>query len=50
MPDLGKYGVEVLSAYGATVVLLLALVLATWGRSRRVRAALDTAEARQAND
>jgi heme exporter protein D len=46
MPDLGKYGVEILSAYGATVVLLSALILVTWLRSRAVRRALDAAEKR----
>ncbi len=49
MPDLGKYGVEVLSAYGATVLLLVVLVGATWARSSRVRAALAAAEARREN-
>lgn len=47
MPDLGKYGAEVLSAYGATIILLAVLVLATWLRSRSVRAALEAAEQRQ---
>ena len=47
MPDLGKYGAEVLSAYGATFVLLIGLVWITWSRSRKIRAALDAAEARK---
>jgi heme exporter protein D len=47
MPDLGKYGAEVLSAYGATIVLLLGMVWVTWRRSRAVRRALDAAEGRQ---
>ncbi len=46
MPDLGKYGTEVLSAYGATIVLLVALVWVTWARSRRVRLELEAAEKR----
>jgi heme exporter protein D len=50
MPDLGKYGVEVMSAYGATIVLLVVLIWATWARSRKIRAQLDAAEARQNND
>jgi len=49
MPDLGKYGVEILSAYAATVVLLSALILLTWVRSRSVRRALDAAEKRLKN-
>ncbi|MEE9387770.1 MAG: heme exporter protein CcmD [Paracoccaceae bacterium] len=49
MPDLGKYGAEVLSAYGATIVLLVALIWQTWARSRRVKLALKAAEARHSN-
>ncbi len=49
MPDLGKYGTEVLSAYAATIVLLLGLVALTWVRSRRVKTALALAEARKNN-
>ena len=50
MPDLGKYGVEVLSAYGATIGLLVILIWATWARSRKIRAKLEAAEARQSSD
>ncbi|MFV2003211.1 MAG: heme exporter protein CcmD [Paracoccaceae bacterium] len=50
MPDLGPYGTEVLSVYAATVVLLAGLVWITWARSRRIRAALEAAEARRADD
>lgn len=46
MPDLGKYAVEVLSAYGATLVLMAALVAWSLLRAKRVRRALDEAEAR----
>ena len=49
MPDLGKYGTEVLSAYLVTIALLAGLILVTWLRSRRVRAALEQAEARKKN-
>jgi heme exporter protein D len=45
-PDLGKYGTEVLSAYGATILLLAGLVWFTWSRSRKMRRELDAAEAR----
>lgn len=48
-PDLGKYALTVLSAYGATILALAVLVLATVVRSRRVRAALDAAEKRAGN-
>lgn len=44
MPDLGKYATEVLSAYGATLLLLAALVLLSLRRGRRARAALKQAE------
>ncbi len=50
MPDLGKYGAEVLSAYGATILLLVVLIWATWSRSRKMRIALDAAEARKAEN
>lgn len=44
MPDLGKYAVTVLSAYGATVILLAILVAATLWRGRKVRRAMERAE------
>ena len=49
MPELGKYGTAVLSAYAATIVLLAGLIALTWLRSRRVRAALEKAETRKKN-
>ena len=45
MPELGKYAFAVLGAYGVTLVLLAALVAATWLRARAVRRALILAEA-----
>jgi len=45
MPDLGKYSVEVLTGYGVTIVLLAALIVLTWLRSRKIRAALAETEA-----
>jgi heme exporter protein D len=48
MPDLGKYAVTVLAAYGATIVLLGLLVFATWAQSRRAKARLAETEARRA--
>ncbi len=50
MPDLGKYAADVLSAYGVTIVLLVALVVWSWVRARRVRAELRALEARRGGD
>lgn len=47
MPDLGTYAVEVLSAYGVSIVLLVVIVAMSIARSRRVRAQLDEVEARR---
>ena len=49
MPDLGKYGSEVLWAYGLTVLLLLGISVLTYVRSRKMRRALEAAEKRRAN-
>jgi heme exporter protein D len=46
MPDLGKYAVEVLAAYGVSLALLGGLVVLSFLRSARVRRALDEAETR----
>jgi heme exporter protein D len=46
MPDLGRYAVEVLSAYAVSIVLLVAIVALSVARARRVRRDLDEAEAR----
>lgn len=47
MPDLGKYAVTVLSAYGVTLLLLAGLVALTWVQSRRAKARLAEVEARK---
>ncbi len=47
MPDLGKYAVTVLSAYGVSLALIVALVVLSLWRSRRVRAELERVEDRQ---
>jgi len=47
MPDLGNYAVAVLGSYGATVLLLAALVAFSLWRSARMRRALREVEARQ---
>lgn len=46
MPDLGKYGDTVLSAYGVSIALLLVLVGLSLWRGRRIRGALAEVEAR----
>ncbi|MCV6587175.1 MAG: heme exporter protein CcmD [Marinibacterium sp.] len=44
MPDLGKYAVSVLSAYGASICLLVAIVVLSLLRGRRVRAEMERVE------
>lgn len=46
MPDLGKYADAVMSAYGASIVLLVLLVAASLWRGRRVRAEMARIEQR----
>jgi heme exporter protein D len=46
MPELGKYAATVLAAYGATIALLVVLVVATLLRGARVRRMLAAQEAR----
>ena len=50
MPDLGKYADTVLSAYAASLVLLLILVVLTLRRGRRLRAELEQVEKRIARN
>jgi len=47
MPDLGKYAVEVLLAYGVSITLLVAIVALSIRRAARIRAQLDAVEARR---
>lgn len=47
IPDLGRYAVAVLSSYGATLVLMAAVVVLTVWQGRRVKRQLDEVEARQ---
>ncbi|PRX37894.1 heme exporter protein D [Meinhardsimonia xiamenensis] len=49
MPDLGKYALAVLSAYGVSLVLIAAIVAQSVLRARRVRRELEKAEARHRN-
>ncbi|PKP69945.1 MAG: heme exporter protein CcmD [Alphaproteobacteria bacterium HGW-Alphaproteobacteria-4] len=46
MPELGKYAVSVMSAYGVTVVLLVGIVAQSLWRAARVRRALEAQEQR----
>ena len=48
MPDLGRYAVAVLSSYGASLAMLVALVALTLWRGARVKRQLAEVEARQA--
>ncbi len=47
MPDLGKYALWVLSAYGAGLVLIAALVIQSIWRDRKMARLLAEIEARQ---
>lgn len=44
MPDLGDYAVNVLSAYGGSLVLLGGIVWLSFARARRVRSELEKVE------
>jgi heme exporter protein D len=44
MLELGKYSVEVLSAYGVSLALLLGLSVWSWRRYRRVKAEMERVE------
>jgi heme exporter protein D len=44
MPELGKYAVEVVSAYAASLILLGLLVAVTLNRGKAAKAALARAE------
>ena len=47
MPDLGKYGEVVLSAYAVSIALLAVLIVVSIVQSRRARAVLDQIEGRR---
>ena len=46
VPELGKYADAVLSAYGASIVLLVGLVVISVVKGRRVRKQMQDVEAR----
>ena len=50
LPDLGKYAGAVLSAYGVSIILLVALVWMSLKQAARARKALAEEEARQAKN
>ena len=50
LPDLGKYAGTVLSAYGASIVLLVGLILMSVAKGRRVRKQMQDVEARGKQD
>lgn len=50
MPDLGKYAFAVLASYGASVVLLAAIVAVTLWQGARIKRALAEVEERQGKD
>ncbi len=41
IPELGKYTVEVLSAYGVTLALLGGVTGLSWSRWRRIKAEME---------
>jgi len=49
MPDLGKYAVEVMLAYGISLCLLALLVGISWAKARRVKSELTAREAQKDN-
>ncbi len=47
MPDLGKYGETILTAYTATIILVAAIVVLSVVRARKVKRQLAELEARR---
>ncbi|WP_416916249.1 MAG: heme exporter protein CcmD [Roseicyclus sp.] len=47
MPDLGSYALPVLSSYAVSLGLLVALIVASVWKARRVRARLEGVENRR---
>jgi len=50
MPDLGKYAVTVLSAYGVTLFLIAGLTVVSVVRNATARRKLDALERRRRNE
>ena len=47
MPDLGKYGETILTAYAATIILVAVIVVLSIMRARKVKRQLAELEARR---
>ena len=47
MPDLGKYGETIMTAYAATIILVAAIVVLSIVRARKVKRQLAELEARR---
>ncbi len=47
MPDLGKYAVEVLMAYGVSIAVLAGLIAMSWRQSQTTKRQLEEVEARR---
>ena len=47
MPDLGKYGETILTAYAATIILIAVIVVLSIVRARKVKRQLAELEARR---
>ncbi len=47
MPDLGKYGETILTAYAATIILVTVIVVLSVVRARKVKRQLAELEARR---
>ena len=47
MPELGKYGETILTAYAATIILVAAIVVLSIVRARKVKRQLAELEARR---
>lgn len=50
MFDLGKYADAILWSWGISLLLVIALILASWRKSHQVKLALKAAEERAARD
>ncbi|QBF33244.1 heme exporter protein CcmD [Thalassococcus sp. S3] len=50
MPDLGKYADAVLSAYAASILLLIAIVVLSLWKGAKVRSEMERIEGRRNRD
>jgi|TARA_B100000700_G_C14782061_1_gene731839 heme exporter protein D len=47
MPDLGKYAIPVLTAYGSTILILLSVISFTIFKSRKTKKILENLESEE---